>query len=314
MRATGVIGLLAGCLVLMQSSAFAASATYRLEPAVGRAGPEVTSVFSAYFGSRSTVTAEQLRGYRILLVPGFNADYLERNKGYFTDNRRELRRLGLKEGEDFEVLRRQNGFHGEGKMASNAAAIAEYLRQSPRPVLLITHSKGAVDVLEALLRIPAARANVKGWFAIQSAMGGTILADVLSRGWTRPVVELFLRGYGGSIEALEDLREGTRRAYLAANLPAIEQVTHEVPMVALTTRKDHNDLPLDLRTLVSMFDPYYFRDESDGMISMSNSMIPGAPWVFVDNVDHGETTQFGGRFDRTRLLHTMLAMLLSQAK
>ena len=89
-------------------------------------------------------------------------------------------------------------------------------------------------------------------------------------------------------------------------------MTREVRIVALSTRKDHDDLPLDLRTLVSLFDPHYLRDESDGMISLRNSMIPGAPFVYLEGVDHGETTQYGGRFDRARLLHTMLLMLLAR--
>lgn len=283
-----------------------------LEPVLGRAGPEVTGEFMAHFSGRSTVSAAQLRDYRVLFVPGFNADYLERHKGYFVEQRRELKRLGLKEGADYEVLRRQYGFHGERTMENNARAITEYLLHSPRPVLLITHSKGAVDVLDALVRSREARAKVRGWFAIQSATGGTILADVLSRGWTRPFVETFLRGYGGSIAALEDLRQETRLAYLRQNLASIEEVTREVKIVALTTRKNHLDLPTDLRTLVSLFDPHYFKDESDGMISMRNSMIPGAPFVFLDGIDHGETTQFGGRFDRLRLLHSALLMLLAR--
>lgn len=303
--------LVAVC-VLFTLGPVASSSAYVLEPVVGRPGPEVTDEFQALFSGRASVSAGQLRAFRVVFVPGFNADYLERHKGYFVDLRRELRRLGLREGEDFEILRRQFGFHGERTMAENARAITEYLLRSPRPVLLITHSKGAVDVLEALVRSREARAKVRGWFSIQSATGGTILADVLSRGWTRPLVETFLRGYGGSIEALEDLRQETRLAYLRQNLAAVEEVAREVRIVAMSTRKGHLDLPPDLRTLVSLFDPYYFRDESDGMISLRNSMIPGAPYVYLDGVDHGETTQYGGRMDRPRLLHVMLHMLLAR--
>lgn len=287
-----------------------ASASALLEPIAGKAGPELTSEFPALFSSRSTVTPEQLRDYRLVFVPGFNADYLETNKGYFNEQRRELRRLGLEEGTDFEMLRRQDGFHGERTMAENAEALRRYLARSPRPVIFFTHSKGAVDVLECLLRYPAAREKVRGWVALQSAVGGTILADVLSRGWTRPVVQTFLRGYGGSIEALEDLRQETRLAYLRNNLVRIEQLTRDLPLVALSTRQDYHRMPLDLRTLVTLFDPYYLRNESDGMISVRNSLIPGAPFVYLDHVDHGETTQWGSRFDRPRLLHAMLLLLL----
>lgn len=295
------------CALLFLSTA---SASALLEPVAGKAGPELTAEFEALFSARSAVTPEQLRAYRVVFVPGFNSDYLEANRGYFYDQRRELRRLGLKEGTDFEVLRRQDGFHGERSMAENAAALGRYLARSPRQVILFTHSKGAVDVLECLLSYPAAREKVRGWVALQSAVGGTILADVLSRGWTRPIVEAFLRGYGGSIEALEDLRQETRLAYLRKNLDRIEQLTRELPLVALSTRQDYYRMPLDLRTLVTLFDPYYIRNESDGMINVRNSLIPGAPFVYLDHVDHGEATQWGSRFDRPRLLHAMLILLL----
>jgi hypothetical protein len=145
-----------------------ARAAWNLAPVVGPAGPELTGEFQGLFLGRAELTASSLRPYEVLFIPGFNADYLDDTVGYFAEARDELRRIGLVEGENFELIRHQAGFSGEKSMAENAAALAEILRASPRPVLAITHSKAAVDLLETLLRYPDTRAKLKGWFSTRA--------------------------------------------------------------------------------------------------------------------------------------------------
>jgi hypothetical protein len=276
---------------------------------VGPPGPEITAEFQRYFSSRETAKREELLPYKVVFVPGFNADYLDDTVGYYRKARRELKKLGLKENEDFELLKNQSGFSGEKTMAENAEAMAAYLRNSPKPILAFTHSKGAIDLLETLLRYPELRGKVKGWFSIQGAFGGSILADVLSKGWTRPVVESFLHSYGGSIEALEDLRRPDREVYLRAHLDEIEKLVRELPIISLVTRQEYRRLSSGLKTLVFWFDPDFEEGHSDGMIETRNASLAYTPYIFLEGVDHNDATQQGD-FDRARLTHAALKMLL----
>lgn len=300
-----------GISIVLFFASLSAFADFDLTPVVGPAGPQITAEFNRTFGSRASVTRAELAPYKILFIPGFSADYLDDTVGYFRDARRELLRLGLREGSDFEIVLTQHGFSGEKTMAENAAALAAILRESPRPVLAITHSKGAVDLLEMLLVYKDTRAKLKGWFSYQGANGGSILADVVSKGWTRPFMSAFLRTYGGSIEALEDIRQPVRAVYLTKNLAAIQEVLRSTVVISLVTQQDYDRLSFRLKTVASLFDPEYRKSESDGMIAIKNSMLPFAPFVFLTGVSHENLCETGD-FDRAELTHASLRTLLDK--
>ncbi|WP_238841969.1 hypothetical protein, partial [Xylella fastidiosa] len=77
----------------------------------------------------------------------------------------------------------------------------------------------------------------------------------MSKGWTRPLMEGFLRSYGGSIEALEDLRQPVRAAYLTQHLTEIAELERQIPTVSLVTQQDYEKLSFRLRTVAQLFDP-----------------------------------------------------------
>jgi hypothetical protein len=288
-----------------------ALAGYSLTPAVGPAGPDLTAEFRSYFASPSEVTRASLQPYKVLLIPGFNADYIENSIGYFSDARAALADLGLWEGSDFEFVLGQEGFSGEQSVAENSRALERILLASDRPVLAITHSKAAVDFLEMLVQSPAARSKVKGWVSWQGANGGSILADVVSKGWTRPVMKAVLGVYGGNIEALDDLRQEVRAAYLREHLAEIQAIETAIPTLSLVTQQNHSRLNAALRAITYWFDPAYEKSESDGMVGIANAFLPYSPFVFLEGVSHEDTAEQGD-FDRVRLLHTSLALVLER--
>jgi hypothetical protein len=286
-------------------------AGFALMPVVGPAGPDLTANFRAYFSSPAEVPRARLLPYKILFIPGFNADYIEDTIGYFNDARGALLDLGLSENSDFELVFGQEGFSGEQSVAENSRALERILLASDRPVLAITHSKAAVDFLETLIRSPVARAKVKGWVSWQGANGGSILADVVSRGWTRPVMKAVLGVYGGNIDALDDLRQAMRVTYLREHLAEIETIEAAIPTLSLITQQDHGRLTAPLRAITYWFDPNYEKSESDGMVGIANAFLPYSPFVFLEGVSHEDTAEQGS-FDRVRLLHTSLALVLAR--
>ncbi|PCI37679.1 MAG: hypothetical protein COB53_05820 [Elusimicrobia bacterium] len=123
--------------------------------------------------------------YRYLLVPGlaYDAipDYMEPNLGRLQD-------LGL----DVEMVQTRP----YGDPTSNAEIIAKRIRASDKPVVLITHSKGGIDSLEALEREKGVAGKISRFVAIQSPYYGSAMADwftnnaiimSLTLGWLRTI-------------------------------------------------------------------------------------------------------------------------------
>jgi hypothetical protein len=298
-------------LFLMQLSLLPAFAGSEMSPPAGEAGTELTARFSEFSRTPPVLTKERLAAYKLLFVPGFNADYVQKARGYFLDQRAVLHELGLEEGTDFLVVQHQEGFSGEKSVANNAAAIARLIRGSDRPVLIVSHSKGGVDVLEALFADPLARARVKGWISIQGAFFGSVLADTLSQGASSALVDLYLRAFGGGIDSLKDLRQPLRLGYMSTHLNEISALVKQLPILEVSTRKPQAELPINLKLLIPFFGPESAAGQTDGMLEIKNTLLPAAPFVVMEGIDHEELTQgAGGGFDRSRFTRVLLAFFL----
>ncbi len=181
-------------------------------------GTDVTAQFKAILnaaasgrGQEDEAEYKKLSGYRILFVPGFmtnpsidpallykpGADRLKPGKGllptYFEEQIVWLRSLGLDAGiVDIE---------SEAGIKHNASLIEAAISLSPKPVLIISHSKGGLDTLEALIQRPDLRGKVRGMVSIQSPYYGTPIADwVLSARYSMaPAAAAALKAMGGSI-------------------------------------------------------------------------------------------------------------------
>lgn len=95
-----------------------------------------------------------------------------------------------------------------GRLDANAAIIAEWLRRSDGPVLLVSLSRGASDVRRALERSDAAErfAHVAGWVSLSGTTFGTPLVQWLRR---RPLRAALIRSlfwwYGHDFAAVGEL-------------------------------------------------------------------------------------------------------------
>src|SRR6185503_13333754 len=125
-------------------------------------------------------------------------------------------------------------------VAVNAPIVAAAIRGSAKPVLLITHSKGSVDALEALRAEPSLRVKVKGWISLQGAFLGSPIADWLLDGsLLDPVTAIaILQFFGGSKESAEGLTTKASRAWYRSHEAAIGAVLREVPAVAFASSLD----------------------------------------------------------------------------
>jgi len=242
--------------------------------------------------------ATVLRRHKVLLVSGYFGDV---DPKYFADHLRWLASLRV-DAEKVAVKSRQS-------IAVNAPIVAAAIRGSAKPVLLITHSKGSVDTLEALLAEPALRSKVKGWISLQGAFLGSPVADMLLNGsLLDPVTAIaILQFFGGSKESAEDLTTAASRAWYKERAPAIDALLREVPAVAFASSLDGPQsrasgiLEISRQLMASR------GIASDGLMPPGSTLLPGMDYVEVTGVDHiAPVMPALEPFDRVRMTRALL--------
>ena len=245
---------------------------------------------------------EVLRRHTILLVPGYFSDL---DPGYFSDQLRWLASGGV-EHQKVAVKSRQS-------VAVNSSIIAAAIRNASKPVILITHSKGSVDTLDALRTDSASRRKVKGWISLQGAFFGSPVADMLlDETRLNPlVVSVMLQYLGGTREAAQNLTTSAALAYYRDNKPAIDAVVREVPAIAFASAlegepgaqaRTNLEIPLELMRRQGI--------RSDGLVPLDAAVLPGMSFVKVLGVDHiAPVMAAAQRFDRIRMTKALLLLL-----
>lgn len=283
-------------IALALSAASAARAT---------GGLDLTRTYlSAYandcaFGAAHVKT---LRRYKVLLVPGYLADL---NPTYFADQMRWLASIGV-EHKKVAITSGQS-------VEINGAIVSAAIRDSGKPVILITHSKGSVDALEALLSEPALRTKVKGWISLQGPFFGSPVADKLLDGaLLNPIVAtVILVFFGGTRESAQGLTTGASLAYYRARAVAISQLVRDVPAIAFASVLDSTP-SAPANTALEMPHELMSRDgiRSDGLVPLDAAVLPGMDFVKVSGVDHiAPVMPAQQHFDRVRMTKALLLAL-----
>ena len=247
------------------------------------------------------VQIAELKRYKVLFVPGFFSNHY---RVYFTEQMDWLRAIGV----DCEKV----GINTEASVQDNAAVVARAIAASDKPVIIVSHSKGSVDALAALISNSELPGKVKGWVSIQGAWLGSPIADYVSQHLILgTLASAVLKVLGGSPECMADLTTGAAADFIQKNKDAIQGVVHAVPLIAFASWKDAPSLwP---RGLMEFTGGFMYRQgiKNDGLLPSVNSLLPGADYVLAANVDHADPVMpSSAPFDRMRLTKTLLAMLL----
>ena len=145
----------------------------------------------------------------VILVPGFLAQSIQEvgvpvcgvgPNQYF---RRQSEWLGKQ-----NIVNRYLDLESEAAVEVNAIKVAGAIEAAKSKIVLVTHSKGCLDSLSALVDHAALRTNVAAWVAIQGPFRAAAMADVLAEPGIVGALELL----GGSGAALEDMRSERRLA------------------------------------------------------------------------------------------------------
>jgi hypothetical protein len=150
---------------------------------------------------------------------------------------------------------------------------------SPR-LVLIGYSKGASDILEAIVTYPEIRPRVAAVVSFAGAIAGSPLAEDV----TQKQLEMLRHwpdaecppGDGGGIDSL---RPDNRRAWLAEH-----QLPRTLPYYSLVTCPDPERVSSVLRPGFSRL----WRDggPNDGMVLVRDQAVPDSTWLACLNADH----------------------------
>ena len=120
-------------------------------------------------------------------------------------------------------------FDTSESVAHNAAAVLRFLRRTNKQIIIVSHSKGGLDTLEALIGAPELWGDtVIGWVALQAPFHGSPVADPTFSAAN----DFLLEALGGHGESAGDLKTNARAPYMSKNEARIAKLTATIPVVS----------------------------------------------------------------------------------
>ena len=209
------------------------------------------------------------------MVPGLLAECAAGLSTLFEDARANLEAQGYRTGY-IQTRGRQSA-------EINAQIVRDALMAMPaeQRIVLVTHSKGTVDSMQALATYPELAGRVVALVSVAGAVNGSPIAD----GVPQVLAELAEASRllpcppGRGVEAVDSLRRSARLAWLG---------THDLPPGVHTYSLAAYTGPDDISAILW---PYY-RDlaltepRNDGLVVASDAIIPGSTLLGYPNADH----------------------------
>ena len=215
--------------------------------------------------------------YRVLVVPGFLNECFAGIALPFEDAIKTLNKNGFK----IEAL----VVSGRSSSESNAQFIAETIENldlvEDEKLLIVGHSKGAVDILHFLVQYPQASSRIAAVVSVAGAVNGSPLADRysgssydnwfarLSFGRCRP-------GDGGVLDSLSR----TQQFQWLATHPLPQHVRY----YSLGAFARYENVQLHQRITYKLLEP--IEPLNDGQLLYFDQIIPGATLLGYVNADH----------------------------
>jgi hypothetical protein len=216
--------------------------------------------------------------YRIVIVPGLLADCVAKWVVPFSDAAESLRAEGF-EVDLLNVAGRADTEHNAAQLAPQFAALPD----DGRRLIVFGYSKGLPDVLELLLRYPAARARVAAVVSYAGAVNGSPLADSYRTlyantlaGWS---MDGCAKGTGADLDAL---RRSVRLAWWQAHRAELKATG--IPFFSLAGAPRPEQVSPVLRLTyneLSRMDP-----RNDSQLLASDAVVPGGALLGYVNADH----------------------------
>jgi len=247
-------------------------------------------------------------GYRVLVVPGFLNECFANIALPFEDSIESLNDRGYKISELV--------VSGRSSSDSNAIFIAdtiENLNLSPdEKLVLIGHSKGAVDILHFLVNYPEAVPRVAAVVSVAGAINGSPLAAAFSEIYNSLSRNILSeRCNTGDDGAMDSLQPAVRLSWLAAN-----SLPDTVRYFSLAAFARYEDVQLHQRATYKLLEQ--IEPLNDGQLLFLDQLIPGSALLGYVNADHWTVAvpveeEFSGRDPALMAENSMLREFLFEA-
>lgn len=193
-----------------------------------------------------------------------------------------------------------------GNVRETQVAINDALnssRRNGRKAILVSHSLGGLALIEELILNPKIQNDIAGIAFLQSPFQGTALSGILLNPpyelekYLHPILPLV----NISEETLHFVGEHVRRSFMKKHQQEIGQLVKNIPLYTFTGIAPANKsvfrpfidileagcVRVKNKCVTEVFysGPY---EKSDGLIPFKSSFIPGADYVIMQDVDHGE--------------------------
>ena len=268
--------------------------------------------------SDQTQLVNELKDYHILFVPGFLSNFftgMGRNSfthwlhlsTYFQNQMDWSKANGI----EYSLV----DVESEASPEENSLAISAQITSIRKPIIIVGHSKGNVDILVTLLGHAHLQSKIKGWISLQGAFYGSPLADWTNRSKIlRGFARWLVRVMGGNIGSLVSLQTGVSKARMDASAGEIAQLTHAIPVISFVSYVDKQ--PWRISTLLFLSRNFMLKKfgRNDGLLPVASGILPGSQVVLLPQVDHADPVMpsFVRRFDRVGMLKNFCALVLRQ--
>src|SRR4051812_6098328 len=240
----------------------------RCEEALTRVGEE------PYGASRAVDLGTSKRHLVAVLVLGLGFDCIEEWLKPLGTVAEHVRRYGYD-----QTLIKVDAFSGTENNARQIRDALLAMPDEPR-LVLIGYSKGAPDILDAVVAYPEIRSRIAAVVSAAGAVGGSPLAND-----AKEYQAALLRHLpdadctAGDSTAVASLRPATRRAWLAAHpLPP------EVPYYSLVTFPSPENVSTALKSSYRKL--AHIDTRNDGQVIFYDQVIPGSGLIAYLNADH----------------------------
>jgi predicted alpha/beta hydrolase family esterase len=266
-------------------------------------GRDLTSDFTARFHAQNSDASAQnsnaLSGHDVILVHGFLGEaglkathFLDKFKraqhfiDYLKDQQTAVEECGL--NSTVPAYRSET-------VEACGAKLARIIADCERPVILISHSKGSLDTLDALLILQREGnlSKVAGWISIQGPFYGSPQADACS---ANPLRKMCIKLLGAQMRALNDLTTPARDCYMAQHSAEIETLLHATPVLCFASWSTLNCKTPRL---------------SDGAVPAESAILPGSDYIAKSGITHSMPVidLKVMPFDRVAFTRTLMQML-----
>lgn len=276
-------------------------------------GADLTGEYERLYGSElSSAELAKLAETEIVLIPGIGSETFvwEDTRGSldlsllfknsFGAQLDHYRHLGI------PVRRLWASSYSVQETIDEITATVEELRAKKKKALFITHSLGGLALLDFLTSEQDLR-NIQGILFLQSPFYGSPMATVYFENpyLARTILGPLLRYVNTSEDSVEYLSLEFRRNHMKPREKKLGRIFARIPALTLgTTTLGHRSLMASTANVIAygclvhsfgacrskkIFPGPY--SNSDGMVPLESSRLPGVDHIVVDGVDHGETLQ-----------------------